>query len=118
MKFLHICFFIFVSLFIGFEVSKYAGHDFPGWMTSYFNDFLCMPIVLIICLKVVHLLKHDERIRISLPLILLLTTFYAIYFELILPQFLIRYTADPVDAIVYFSGSMLFFALQKVSTTK
>jgi hypothetical protein len=71
-----------------------------------------MPIILTICLKTVHYLTKDRLIKISIAQALTLTFFYAIYFELILPQFVDRYTADLIDVLLYFIGAILFLFLQ------
>ena len=112
MRLLNISFILFVLIFILFEALKFTGVTFPIWATSYLNDFLCMPIILTICLKMVHYLTKDRLIKISIAQALALTFFYAIYFELILPQFVDRYTADLVDVLLYFSGAILFLILQ------
>ncbi len=87
--------------------------DQPWWMKNYLNDLLCMPIILSICLKVVQVLKKDSSIRISLFSVLSLATFYSLYFEIILPLFMERYTADVYDVNLYFTGALLFFFLQE-----
>ncbi|WP_405198075.1 hypothetical protein [Christiangramia sp. LLG6405-1] len=112
MRLLNITFILFVLIFILFEALKFTGANFPEWTTSYLNDFLCMPIILTICLKMAHYLTKDRSIKISIAQALALTCFYAIYFELILPQFVERYTADLFDVILYFSGAILFLILQ------
>ncbi|MDT0648250.1 hypothetical protein RM545_16270 [Zunongwangia sp. F260] len=118
MRILHVSFLIFVLAFLIFEVLKLTQVSLPEWTTSYLNDFLCMPIVLTVCLKAVHHFKKDSSITLSLSLILILTSFYAVYFELVLPQISDRYTADFIDVIVYFSGTFLFYFLQYVSFRK
>ncbi len=96
----------------------WAKVEMPTWITSYVNDFLCMPVVLTICLKIVHFIKKDTTIPLPLLPILTLTSFYAIYFEWYLPQVETRYTADWIDVIIYFSGALLFYSLQLISTKK
>lgn len=113
MKLLNIIFILFLLIFILFEALKLNGVTFPVWTTSYLNDFLCMPIILTVCLKMVHYLTKDRSIKISIAQALALTCFYAIYFELILPQFVDRYTADLVDVLLYFTGATLFLFLQE-----
>ena len=112
MRLLNITFILFLLIFILFEALKLNGVTFPVWTTSYLNDFLCMPIILTVCLKMAHYLTKDKSIKISIAQALALTFFYAIYFELILPQFVDRYTADLVDVLLYFSGAFLFLILQ------
>ena len=112
MKFLSILFIISVVTFLSVLSLLYYGVSLPGWVTSYLNDFLCMPIVLTICLKAVHLIKKDKSIRLDLFTIVSLTTFYAVYFEWYLPKVESRYTADYMDVVMYFTGALLFYYLQ------
>ena len=71
-----------------------------------------MPVVLTVCLKVVHLIKKDTSIRLPLALVLTLTSFYSIYFEYYMPLVETRYTADWLDVVMYFAGAMVFYILQ------
>lgn len=112
MRTLNGTFYLFTIIFLILQVLLYLGTQLPNWVVSYVNDFLCMPIVLTICLKVVHLVKKDEQIRLSLFSIFSLTTFYAIYFEVYLPKVEPRYTADVLDVVMYFLGGTLFYFLQ------
>ena len=112
MKFLSIFFIVSVLTFLSILSLPYYGVGLQGWVKSYVNDFLCMPIVLSICLKTVHLIKKDNSIRLDLFTILSLTTFYAVYFEWYLPQVETRYTADWIDVMMYVTGALLFYFLQ------
>lgn|SRR5690606_30498648 len=106
-------FFIFSCLtFFTILTLQYLQTDLPNWIQFYVNDFLCMPVVLTICLTVVHYIKKDFSIRLSLFTVLSLTIIYSVYFEWYLPQVKTRYTADIMDVIMYFSGSLLFYFLQ------
>ncbi|CAN5294506.1 hypothetical protein BH23BAC2_BH23BAC2_10860 [soil metagenome] len=107
-------YFFLVSLVIFFSI-LILGHFnilLPSWVRFYVNDFLCMPVVLTICLKVTHYLKKDSSIRLPLSLILLLTAFYSLYFEWYLPGVEPRYTGDWWDVVLYIAGSLVFFFLQ------
>lgn len=84
----------------------------PPWMYSYVNDFLCMPIVLGLCLAVLRGLKKKE-IYIPLGIVLGLTSYFSLYFEWLMPQLDARYTGDLIDVFLYFTGAILFFKFQK-----
>lgn len=109
-------FVIFIVLFLTGRLIVFLGIFQPWWFRNYLNDFLCMPIILAICLKGVQLLKSDKDIRISLFSALSLAAFYSLYFEIILPKFMERYTADVFDMILYFGGALLFYFLQEPAT--
>ena len=81
----------------------------PLWVNNYMNDFFCMPIVLFVCQYAVRKLKSHLKFRLSLPLILSVTLYYAIYFEYYLPKINPRYTADPLDVVLYFLGALFFY---------
>jgi hypothetical protein len=112
MKILHLTFFLFVAIFLILQILLHLNIYLPNWVVFYVNDFLCMPIVLFICLKVVHLIWKDPTMRLSLFSIFSLTTFYAIYFEIYLPKVEPRYTGDVLDVVMYVAGSLLFYFLQ------
>lgn len=106
-------FFIFACLtFFTIIALQYLQIAYPKWIQFYVNDFLCMPVVLTICLSVVHFIKKDYSIRLSLFTVLSLAAIYSVYFEGYLPEEKERYTADILDVVMYFSGSLLFYFLQ------
>lgn len=117
MKPVNVFFFNAVFIFLGISILA-AKVNLPNWITSYVNDFLCMPVVLTVCLKTVQYIKKDNAVLLPLLPILTLTSFYSIFFEWYMPQVETRYTADWVDVIMYFSGALLFYSLQFISTKK
>lgn len=118
MKAVYIFFFNAVFIFLTLSILNSAEIDMPTWITSYVNDFLCMPVVLTICLKIVCFIKKDTAVLLPILPILTLTSFYAIYFEWYMPQVEMRYTADWVDVIMYFGGALLFYSLQFIRSKK
>lgn len=104
---------IFCSVAILVHVAQQWGGILPVWANNYLNDFLCMPIVLFLCQYAVRKLKADDQIRLSLPLILTVTLYYAIYFEYYMPHVNLRYTADSLDIVLYFSGALFFYVVEK-----
>ena len=85
----------------------------PNWVRFYFNDFLCMPIVLSTCLMILRFCKKTETLYVPLSVILGLSAYFALHFEWLLPQFNERYTSDFIDVILYFTGALLFYIFQK-----
>ncbi len=85
----------------------------PNWMYFYINDFLCMPIVLSLCLAILRIIKKTETLYVPLLVVLILTTYFTIYFEWLLPQVSTRYTFDNIDIGLYYLGSLLFFYFQR-----
>lgn len=85
----------------------------PSFVQNYLNDFLIIPIVLYLCLLFLQWSKNDKNYQISLSIILYLCGLYSLIFEWILPSFHNRYTADYIDAILYFTSGLLFYSLQR-----
>lgn len=87
----------------------------PDWVRFYAADFLCMPIVLSICLWGVRAWKSDANLRLSLFNILSVVGFYSVYFEVYLPPRNQRYTADIWDVGMYLGGALLFYLVQELN---
>lgn len=85
----------------------------PIFFTSYFNDLLCMPVILGICLFLIRKFSRNKRLQISLFSAFSLAAFYSIYFELYLPEVTVRYTADLIDVLLYFTGAFVFYQVQR-----
>ncbi len=113
MKILQVLFVIFTTVFLLIEFRSFVEIDLPQWVLFYGKDFICMPMVLTICLMVMQFLKKDQHLRLSIFTVFSLTIFYSIYFEIILPEFQSRYTADFIDVLMYFSGALLFYLAQE-----
>lgn len=93
-------------------MAQQSGWALPWWINNYVNDFLCMPIVLFVCQYAVRKLKADSSVRLSLPLVLSVTLYYAVFFEYYLPKVNLRYTSDLWDVILYFSSALFFYAME------
>ena len=92
---------------------QYFNYTLPKIINNFLNDFLITPIVLYICLWVLILIRKDKYFTISLVMVLYVCAFYSFIFEYIAPKFLVRYTADIIDIILYFLGGIIFYILQK-----
>lgn len=76
-----------------------------------------MPIVLGISLFMTRILHRDQNLRLGLFTAFSVAILYALYFELYLPGRNVRYTADPIDVLLYFSGALIFYLAQPKQTT-
>jgi hypothetical protein len=85
----------------------------PKWVCFYTNDFLCMPIVLSLCLASLRALKKTETLYVPLIVVILLTTYFTLHFEWLMPQISLRYTGDIIDISLYYLGALLFYNFQK-----
>lgn len=85
----------------------------PPLINNYLNNLLCMPVVLTLCLVVLQIIKNNIRLTIPIFVIASITVYYIIYFEWFLPKINTRYTADPIDAVLYIAGAIAFYVMQK-----
>ncbi|MFN4198523.1 MAG: hypothetical protein ACK4FS_05800, partial [Flavobacterium sp.] len=76
-----------------------TGVPIPPLVNNYFNDLLCLPIVLTICLAVIRILKEDKSLTLTNFEILSMFILYSVLFEIIFPRSHPRYTADIWDVI-------------------
>lgn len=105
----YICFGIFLLNLLLLNSSL----PLPTFFSSYLNDLLCMPVVLCVCLFLIRKISNRKNLKISLFSALSLAVLYSIYFEIYLPNVTERYTADVVDVLLYFTGALLFWLVQK-----
>lgn len=103
--------FCLIALFI-YTANRFA-LPLPSWIYFYVNDLLCMPIVLSLSLAILRYIKKTETIYVPLSIIIILTSYYAIYFEWFMPKINPRYTGDFIDVLLYFIGAFLFYLFQK-----
>lgn len=118
MKKVYLLFTSCLAAFILNLVLMNSAADMPEFFTSYLNDLLCMPIVLSICLFLIKSFSRKKSIRISLFSAFSLAALYSVYFEIYLPQVNTRYTADFTDALLYFSGSLIFWLTHQFDSPK
>ena len=109
----HPIFYISVLVASALYIANRFEVPLPNWMYFYVNDFLCMPIVLGICLAILRILKKTEALYVPISVVLALTLYFSIYFEWLMPQINTRYTSDIIDVGLYFLGAILFFKFQK-----
>lgn len=84
----------------------------PKFVNNYVNDLICLPLVLGILTFIIRHFKKDKFFTFPLAFVMLLATYYSVYFEYYLPKVNPRYTADWIDVILYFSSSVAFFFVQ------
>lgn len=94
-------------------IAKLSNLTLPTWVHFYVNDFLCMPIIFSVCLAVMRYLKKDDNLYMPNSIILLITAYYSVHFEWLVPKFYERYSSDWVDVLLYIVGALLFSIFQK-----
>lgn len=114
LKTLHFYVGISFVLFLTVESLRFFNVSAPNWIFHYLNDFLVIPIVGFLCLYTVWWLKKDRNLRLDVFSILSLVLIYSLYFEVYLPKYSERYTADILDVVCYAGGGLAFYLLQKL----
>lgn len=81
----------------------------PVFFSSYLDDLLCMPLVLLFSRLLLQLLPEPMRVH-RLPPSFILTAFliFALYFEWLLPLRHPGFTADLLDLAAYGAGCFFF----------
>jgi len=90
----------------------------PEFIRYNFNDFLCLPIVLTLTVCILKRISHNKIIKLSPKLIFGEAILYSVMFELILPMWSLKYTADFMDVIMYFLGAYFYYGIQEVSNAR
>ena len=81
----------------------------PNWINFYVNDFLIVPITLLISLLVLQKTKNRKNYQIPWYYIVYVCGLYSVFFEYYLPKVNQRYTADLIDVGLYFLGGLFFY---------
>jgi len=104
--------FIFFSAFTVY-LMQHLGIQLPKLINNYYNNLLCLPLVLTVCLIVLQFIKKNNRLTIPIFAIASITLYYILYFEWYLPKVNERYTSDPIDGVLYVIGAIGFYVMQK-----
>jgi hypothetical protein len=104
----HPLFIISVLLFLLNQILERAGVFLP-YIHSYLDDLLCMPVTLTIALFLQQKFTRSPAYIFSKNHVVVVVIFYAIFFEVWLPKQSAHYTSDPLDAIAYAAGGLVFY---------
>ncbi len=101
--------FIFaLLLFCTNQLIEGAGFFLPA-LHSYLDDLLCLPIVLTVILAVQRrFVLRTAAYTLPFSHTLLAVVLYGVLFEIILPHFFRRGTADALDWLLYAAGGLIF----------
>ena len=106
-------FIIAIFLYLIVHLGRFGWYNPVDWINSYLTDFLCMPIILTICLVSVRILKRIPHFCLTVSMISGMTLFYTVIFEYLLPKLNANYTADWLDVVMYFAGASLYMFIWK-----
>jgi hypothetical protein len=83
---------------------------FLPYIHSYLDDLLAMPVILGITLQAFRLIYRNKKHFIFTKLQIFIGTAYISFlFEVLLPRWSGRYTADPWDVLCYALGATYFY---------
>jgi hypothetical protein len=103
---------MFSGAFLGFKAVE-TNAWIPMLFHSYFEDIIATPIVLFSALLFIRWIFPEHRsYRISTRQIIVVTTLFALHFELVMPAVSNRFVSDPIDILAYVIGSSLFWLIQ------
>lgn len=102
-----------VAVFVLVRLAEIGGVA-PGWVRSYADDFLCLPLVLSLVLIAHRLVGRTGKISLPVSHGLLAVGVFAVFFEVILPVTGTAAVGDSVDVLMYLAGFLVFqFALNR-----
>jgi hypothetical protein len=94
------------ALHLGLEKSGFS----VLLLKYYLNDLLCMPLVLTLTLFLQRTFTFRNPSHVFTKYqVGLAVLYYSLGFEVILPLFMSRYTADPLDVLAYALGGWYFY---------
>lgn len=97
----------------GFHLILKFGHiPVPIFLSHYFADLLCMPLLLSVVVIGMRWVKSIPNLTISLLMVVCAAAAVGFVFEYWLPQISQRYTADGLDLLMYGVGGGLFWIFQ------
>lgn len=73
-----------------------------------------MPIVFYVSTELIKRLKRNSDFELSLIQILVGFLYFSTLFEVVLPLYNSKYTADWLDVLMYGIGSLIFIVIQKI----
>lgn len=76
------------------------------------NDLMALPFILI-CMEATMKLIYGNKFKMDLNFVMATFLTISILFEVIFPLFSKSITADPIDIVLYFIGSVLFLTAKQ-----
>ncbi|MVN90598.1 hypothetical protein [Mucilaginibacter aquatilis] len=83
----------------------------PEFVSYYLNDLLIVPLTALITRTVMRLIFGAKTLILTTGQVLYIVIFYSVIFELILPFYIQRYTADSADVMMYTLGGIFYLLI-------
>ncbi len=97
--------FVLYCLHLGIKFAKYP---VPLWVSSYFADILCLPILLSFIVIFLRKFRQEHDFQLKKSMILFVFLYVSFVFEIVLPTFSNRYTSDIYDVMMYALGGLSY----------
>ena len=91
---------------------KFGRVPVPWFISHYFADLLCMPLLLSVVVIGMRGVKKDPNLILPGSMIVMAVLYVAFVFEYWLPLHWSRYTADVFDLLMYGVGGLGFYFFQ------
>lgn len=79
------------------------------FLYSYLDDLIFFPIILSTILIIEQFFRHNWSYIIPFTHVLSAFLIFSLLLELVFPKFSERFTADPIDVLAYFIGSVFYY---------
>jgi len=91
-------------------ISRRTGHPLPPFINGYIDDLIAIPVIaaLTLCFQRVFIF-HNNHYVLATGHVIFITAYVTLVFEVLLPLFSKRYTADWVDVLLYIIGGVFFY---------
>jgi hypothetical protein len=90
------------------QISEKAFNFYIPFVHAYLDDLLCMPVLLSISLILLRLILKMPDLSLTVKQTVFSFVYLSVVFEIILPLYSAKYTADPFDVIAYGIGAVIF----------
>jgi hypothetical protein len=101
------------SVYLFIQWIRSSTLNLPPFINDYWSDFLFVPLLLFFTVWALRIIKRDQSIVISNPMLFFVWLFVSFIFEYYLPQKSTIYSSDNIDVFMYFLGTVSFYFLQK-----
>jgi hypothetical protein len=99
-------------------ILKFGRIPVPIFLSHYFADLLCMPLLLSVVVIGMRWVKSLPNLTLNLPMVVCAVLAVGFVFEYWLPQNSKRYTADGLDLLMYGVGGGVFWVFQATLVPK
>lgn len=104
-------FWVFLGLYLYIYISKRNGIIFPPIVQYYLSDLLAVPVVASLSVWFMRWSLQRKKFVLQGWQVIFIVIIFSIVFEMLLPLFMKRYTADILDVLMYITGGLFFWTV-------